>query len=353
MKLIDRYIISHILGMTAITALALLAIQTFIAYIAEIDEVGQGDFGYLALAQYILLQVPVGLHTLLPIIAMLGTMLGLGVLAGQGELTAMRASGVSLLRLGSATLGAGLLLATLSVALGDWLGPGGQQRAEAMKSELRYGVTPGVGGRTVWLREGQDYFRIQRLVDQHHVEEMTIYSMNEDLSLRQITAVARGHHEDGLWQFEDVQSTALNDTGATVGRQASMQWQGLSPEVLELFVLESRSLSALGLLQLIDYLEANDLDALNQRLSLWRKLVAPITVMVMMLLAVPFVLGPLRDSGAGQRLLVGIMIGLGFYLCNEVSASIGQLYQWPAPVSAAAPTLVVAVIAFWRLAQSR
>ena len=114
MKHLDRYVMSHVLGMTAVTALALLAIQTFIAYIAEIDEVGQGDFGYVALAQYIVLQMPLGLNTLLPIIAMLGTMLGLGILAGQGELTAMRAAGVSLLRLGTAILSAGLVLAALT-----------------------------------------------------------------------------------------------------------------------------------------------------------------------------------------------------------------------------------------------
>lgn len=353
MKHLDRYVMSHVLGMTAVTALALLAIQTFIAYIAEIDEVGQGDFGYLALAQYIVLQMPLGLNTLLPIIAMLGTMLGLGILAGQGELTAMRAAGVSLLRLGTATLSAGLVLAALTVALSDWIAPTGQQWAEALKSEKRYGVKPGIGGRTVWLREGSHFYRIQRLVDESQVEAMTIYELDADQALTSVMEVERGRHESGRWLLEQVQTTRFDADGASLDRHVEMAWEGLSPEVLRLFVLESQSLSVAGLMRLVAYMQSNGLDALDYQLAMWRKLVAPFTVMAMMLLAVPFVLGPLRDSGAGQRLLVGILMGLGFYLFNEVTVSIGQLYQWPALATAAGPTVTVTLLAIWRLSRAR
>src|SRR3546814_18329954 len=82
-------------------------------------------------------------------------------------------------------------------------------------------------------------------------------------------------------------------------------------------------------MRLIGYLERNGLDASSYRLSLWRKLIAPLTVVAMMLFAVPFVLGSQRGGGAGQRLLVGILVGLVFYVINEVPASMGQLYCWP------------------------
>src|SRR3546814_11041913 len=70
-------------------------------------------------------------------------------------------------------------------------------------------------------------------------------------------------------------------------------------------------------MRLIGYLERNGLDASSYRLSLWRKLIAPLTVVAMMLLAVPFVLGSQRGGGDGQRLLVGILVGLVFYVINE------------------------------------
>lgn len=353
MTRLNRYVMSHVLGMTIVTGLALIAIQTLIAYIAEIDEVGQGQFGYVALAQYILLQVPTGLNTLLPIIAMLGTMLGLGILASQGELVAMRASGLSILRLGSATLSAGLVLAVLSVLLGDWLAPAGQKQAEALKTEARSGVAPGIGGKPVWLREGAHIYRIDRLVGERQFTDATVYTLDEAGGLSRVITVGRARYDGRQWQFENLAVTEFDDRRTRAFRRPSMAWEGIEPGVLRLYVLEAYSLSTLGMYELIRYRESNGLDASAYRLSLWRKLVAPFTVMAMMLLAVPFVLGPLRDSGAGQRLLIGILIGLGFYVANEVSASLGELFGWHAALAASAPTVVVAVIAFWRLRQYR
>ena len=67
----------------------------------------------------------------------------------------------------------------------------------------------------------------------------------------------------------------------------------------------------------------------------------------------PFVLGPLRNTGAGQRLFVGVLVGLAFYVINEVSANSGHLYGWNPLVAAGAPTLALAVIGLWRLSRVR
>ena len=350
MNRLDRYIISHILGLTAIVALALLAIHTFITFVAELDEAGQGGFGYRQLLAYTLWLMPSGLYVLLPIVAMLGTLTGLGTLAAQSELTAMRAAGVSLLRIGTATLGAGLLLGVLCVVLGDWLAPKGQLTAEALKSEARSGVQAGLGGKTVWLREGDHVFQIHRLLAEDHFEAAEIYTLGPDLNLQAVTRVESGRYVDGIWKFRGVRRTEFGAQNARVVERAGMDWSGtLSPDVLRLFVLEAEALSTGGLLRLIRYLQQNDLDTSAYTLALARKVVAPLTVMAMMLFAIPFVLGPLRTSGAGQRLFVGVLIGLAFYVINEVTANTGQLYGWNPLVSAAAPTLAFALIALWRL----
>jgi lipopolysaccharide export system permease protein len=350
MMRLDRYIMSHILGLTGIVALALLAIHTFITFVAELDEAGQGAFGYAELVRYTLWLMPTGLYVMLPIVAMLGTLMGLGTLAAQSELTAMRAAGVSLVRIGGATLGAGLVLGLLCIGVGDWLAPQGQQRAEALKNEARSGVQSGLGGKPVWLREGDHVFKIHRLLGEDHIADAEIYTLGPDLNLQALTRVADGRYVAGTWKFRGIQRTEFGPQAARVVDRAEMDWQGsLSPEVLRLFVLEAEALSTPGLLRLIRYLDQNGLDSASHSLALARKLVAPLTVMAMMLFAIPFVLGPLRNSGAGQRLFVGVLIGLGFYVINEVTANTGQLYGWNPLASAGAPTLAFALIALWRL----
>lgn len=352
MNRLDRYIIAHILGLTAIVALALVAIFTFISFVGEVDDTGQGGFGMAQLMIYTALMMPTGLYTLMPIIALLGTLMGLGTLAAQGELTAMRAAGVTIARLGAATLMAGALLGVFSLVLGDWIVPTSQTAAESYRTQARSGVAAGIGGRAVWLRDGDHVFHIRRLLAEDHIAEVEIYTLTPELGLAAALRVDEGIYRDGRWQFSGVQRTQFEPARARADALDSLEWTAtLSPEVLRLFVLEARSLTVPGLLRLIRYLDDNGLDSGQYHLSLWRKLVAPLTVMAMMLFAVPFVLGPQRNTGTGQRLLIGVLAGIGFYVFNEVTASLGQLYTWPGLLAAGLPTLLFAGLGLLRLAR--
>lgn len=354
MTRLDRYIISHILGLTGVVALALLAIHSFVSFVSQIDEIGTGNFGYRELLFYTLWMAPSGLYVMLPIIAMLGTLMGLGTLASQSELTAMRAAGFSLLRLGASTLGGGLILGALCFVLGDYLAPRGQLAADALMSEAQSGVRAGIGGKPVWLRDGEHIFQIRNLVAEDHIQSVEIYTLGPDLNLKAAMLVEDGRYRDGAWHFRGVRRTEFGASNARVVEQAELDWPGtLSPEVLRLFVLEADALSSAGLVRLIGYLRDNNLDNSAYALALARKIVAPLTVMAMMLFAIPFVLGPLRNTGAGQRLFVGVLVGLVFYVINEVSANTGQLYGWDPLLSAGAPTLAFALIGLWRLNRVR
>lgn len=354
MNRITRYLVRTILGFTAITGLALVAIYTFISFVAEIDETGQGGFGMLQLLWYTLMMIPAGLYTLMPIIALLGTLMGLGALAAQNELNAMRASGVTLLHLGRATLVAGAILGALALILGDWLAPAGTLAARAYKTESRYAAAGGVTAKPVWLRDGPHIVHIRALQAEDAIANVDIYTLGTDLSVEQVMNVDSATYAQGRWMLHGVRLTRFGEERVDAQKLDELEWNGtLSPEVLRLFVLEANSLSTPGLVRLIGYMTDNGLDTRSFQLSLWRKLVAPLTVMAMMLFAVPFVLGSQRSGGAGQRLLIGILVGLVFYVVNEVTASLGQLYGWAPTLAAALPTLLMAMLAVARLRRVR
>lgn len=340
--------------MSAIVALVLVALYTFISVVAEIDEVGEGGFGVAQLLAYSVMTMPAGLYTLLPIIAMLGTLAGLGVLAGQGELTAIRAAGVSTLRIGGSALIAGAVLAVLCLVLGDWLAPLGQRQAETYRTMARQGSDAGVVLRPVWLRDGEHLLHIRRLLAEDHIADVEIYTLAAPGQLAALRHVGEARFDGRRWQMRQVRETRFEPERILQSEQAELEWPGqLSPEVLRLFVLQANSLSIRGLFELVRYMDRNGLDATEYRLSLWRKLVAPFTVMTMMLFAVPFVFGSLRSAGMGQRLLVGVMIGVAFYVVNEVCASLGQLYGWPAFLAAALPTVALGTVGTLRLRVAR
>ncbi|SHH33734.1 lipopolysaccharide export system permease protein [Hydrocarboniphaga daqingensis] len=349
MNRLDRYIIRNILALTGVVALALVAIYTFTSFVADLGGTGKGEYGVKELAVYTLLNMPAGLHILLPIIAMLGTLMGLGNMAGTGEITAIRAAGVSNLRIGRAALIAGALLGLLGWTIGEWIAPLGQQSAERYKTQARYGVE-GAQSRPVWLKNGNDIFNIRRLIAEDHIGDAVIYSIDDELRLRAVTTAQDGRYRDGRWDLSGVVRTEFAEDSARVEQLPHFELTGgLSPQVLRLFVLQAKSLSTNGLMQLIAYLDDNGLDSSEQRLTLWRKAVEPLTVMAMMMFAVPFVFGSLRNSGAGLRLMIGVLVGVGFYVVNEVTADFGQLFGWPPLLAASAPTAALGMIGWLRL----
>lgn len=350
MRRLDLYILGHVLALTALVALALVGIQSFLAFVAELDDVGQGQFGYLALFTYTALLIPRGFYLMLPVIGMLGTLLGLGVLASQSELTAMRASGISVLRIGGSTLMAGLVLAVLCLLLGDWLAPEGQLRAESLRTEARLGAASGAIDRPLWLREGNHIVHLRQLRSENHLGAAEIFTLDESHRLRAVTSIDEAEFSENRWRLKNARRTDFAGQSTQAQTLPEQDWEGeLAPDVLRLFVLETRALSMRGLWRLIGYMDDNRLDASAYRLAFWRKAVAPLTVIALMLFAVPFVFGPLRSAGAGQRLLLGILIGLSFYVINDIVANTGQLYGWQPWISAGAPTAALFATAFWRL----
>ncbi|ULQ45728.1 LPS export ABC transporter permease LptG [Flagellatimonas centrodinii] len=355
MKRYDRYISRHVLGMSAIVALVLIALFSFISFVSEVDDTGRGGFGLLQLGVYTVLMMPSALYTLFPVIALLGTLAGLGVLASQGELTALRAAGVSSVRLGGSALAAGLVMAVLTVGIGDWLAPWGQTEAERLRTTARSGVDAGQVLRPVWLRAGSDVLHIRRIADPGHLEHVDLFRLDGKGGLtrwaRVDEMVLAG---DDQWDLRGLSDSRFDDRAVTVRDDVEERWDGrLSPEVLRLLVLEAESASIAGLMRLVHYLEANALDAGEAERALWRKLMAPFTVLAMTFFAVPFVFGSLRDSGMGQRLFFGVLIGVGFFVINEVSGSLGQLYGWPPLLGAGAPSAVLVAVGFWRLRRAR
>lgn len=352
MRILDAHIRSALLGMCLIVALALTGITGFVTLVEELDDLGQGQYTLELVGLVAALKLPQLLYEMFPLVVLLGTILGLGGLAAAGELVVMQAAGVSVYRLAWSAGKAGLALGVLAVLLGEFVVPMSKQSADDISSQARFGQSRS-DGRAVWLRQGDQYIRIGELVGDARARDVQVMQVNlNDSRLVRNLAIEEVAYSDGVWQAFDQRSTEIDYGQVRVRQLPAGEWVvDLEPEVLKLFVLRADSLSLRGLLQYIQYLDKNSLDDTAPQYALWKKLAVPLTVMVMVFLAVPFVLGPLRDSGAGQRLFIGVMIGIGFYVLNEVASSLGQVYHWPAPVAALTPTVLLAFIAIWRLRQ--
>ncbi len=343
MKLIDIYISRAILSATGVVALVVGALVMLSRVIGELDNLGDGDYGPLDLLGYVLLHMPSDLLLVLPVIALLGSLLALGALAAGSELVVLRSASVSMARLAGSVSVAGVVLAILAIAVGEYLGPAGVRQADALQEAARHGPSAQSIGDGLWLRQGNNIVRIGGTLPGGRVTDVSIYRLDDDGRLGETIQAPRATLGEQQLTLEDPRFTRIRTDSSEAGAPEQLVVDiALGSDVLDLAVIEPSELSSPGLWRYIDYLQANNVNADDYQLVLWRNIVNPITIWVLTVFALPFAFGSLRSAGAGQRLFVGGLIGLVFYLVNEIVASSGPVYGLPPWLAASLPTVLLA-----------
>ncbi|MCU7906927.1 MAG: LPS export ABC transporter permease LptG [Candidatus Thiodiazotropha sp. (ex Epidulcina cf. delphinae)] len=353
MSVFDRYIGRAVLmGVLAVLALLLVLIG-FFEVIAELEDVERGYTTAMAYT-YVLLGLPRYSYELFPVAALLGSLIGLGVLAGNSELMAMRAAGVSIARIVWSVLKTGMLVLSVVVLVGEYLAPRAEQQAQRMKMEAlsdqvtlktRYGF---------WSRDGDTFINIRRILPNARLADISLYEYGKDSRLHRAIHAERALYQAGGWVLQEVQQSEFTTQRIKVSRIPSQPWQTrLEPSSLDVLTVKPHMLAAWDLWRYIDYLRKNGQASTDYEVAFWGKLTAPLVTLVMLFLSIPFVFGSLRSVGIGQRVFVGAMLGIVFYLLNRAFAYLAVVYSLNALFAACVPLLLFLTLAVWMLRRVR
>lgn len=318
---LERYIGLQVARATAMTLLVLLSLLVLLHFVDELDAVGEGSYRTLDAFLVALYSAPRLTFEAFPAAALLGSLLGLGGLAARGELIAMRAAGVSLLGLVWAVLKTGLLMMLLVFAVGELLAPLAEGEAVQRKAQKQHEHIVLKTQHGFWARDGENFVNIRRILPGAAVQDITLYRFNADGELTQATHAARGVYRDGSWRLLDVRESYLDQDRVVTRPEAERAWGAvLDPALLSLVVAKPAMLPLWDLARYIDFMEQNGQTATAYRVAFWNKLSTPLATLVMMVLAVPFVLGSLRGAGRGQQVFVGALLGTGYFLLSRALA---------------------------------
>ncbi len=355
MKQLDRYVFRQVMVTTLISLLVLLAVESFFAFMRELDRIGEGEYGVVQIAHYLIYTFPQRAVERMPMALLLGGLMGMGALAAGSELVAMRAGGWSKLRIVVATLVPGMVIVLLTALLAESVAPTMSKRAEEARAEARGRTLSIRGGRGFWVREAQLLVQVRDVEPSGELANLVLYELSEDgTSLRSVARARRAVYEGEGWRLLEVTETELGPLGTSRRTVAERAWSSLlSPRLLEVLVLDPHEMSAQDLYVYSDYLHRNGLDASPYRLALWGKLLSPLSNLVMLFVAMPFVFGPLRSSAAGQRLFAGVMVGLLYYLVTQTLASVGLVYDLSPFLATALPPTIFFLAALVALNRSR
>lgn len=355
---LDRYIGRTVLNAILVTLFLLVSLSGIIKFVDQLRAVGNGNYTTWMAGLYSLLGIPGDIEIFFPMAALLGVLIGLGTLATRSELVVMQASGFTKIQIAIAVMKTAIPLMLLTMAIGEWLAPKGEQKARSLKTEMIYGGTVLINKGQLWVKERNDFIHIQQIINENGDNELrgiNIYRFDPQRRLQSILYAANGHfdNEKKQWQLSQVEESVLGNTENITGTQRlTGTWQtSLTPDKLSVAVVKSEALSISDLYAYIQYLQTTGQETKGYLLNFWKKLFAPFSLMVMMLLALSFIFGPLRSVPTGVRMVTGITFGFVFFLLNEVFAKLSLVSGMPPLLSTLLPSLLFLVLSVYLLSK--
>lgn len=349
MTIINRYLAFQVLMGLGIATAVLLPLFSFLDLLDQLDDVGKGTYRIEDAFLHTVLLLPRRFVQLAPFIALLGNVIGLGRLAVNSELTALRVAGVSPIHISLPPLGVGLILLLFIAALEQFVAPQLQQkaissRAVALDKSVALGKDLGI-----WTRDERNILRIGEMLHTKKAADIEIMHFDDNgFMLTYTYAKYADIIADDLWKLSDVTLKTFTGNRIESASMESMDWKSfLNPDDISTLTKSPESLSPIELFLHVRFLRTTGQEADAYAMALWRKAGGALTTIAMLLLSIPFVFGSVR-SGLGNKLVLASMLGLSIYLFDQVIANAGLLLHLNPALTALSPGLLLIVLAnFW------
>ncbi len=377
MRLIGGYLIREIsLGILAVL-FGFLALFAFFDLINELDDIGRGGYQLQHAIFYVLLGLPSHVYELMPVAALIGCIYALAQFAQNSEFTAMRAAGMSRYMALRSIIGVGVVLAILTALAGEWVAPVAEQLAQKLRLNVLGASQGGTFRSGLWIKDsirdggGQPlrlrFVNIGLLTPDGKLEKIEIHEFDPGFRLSSVIRAQagtylpppKGDKGPSAWKLTGVEQTVFEVGSGANGiealrarliRQAELQWPSdLNPGILAVLTIAPDRMSAWSLWRYTTHLRDNGQNASRYELALWKKIVYPVAIIVMLMLALPFAYLQARAGGIGLKLFLGIMLGVGFYFLNGLFSNLGLLNTWPPWLAVSIPSLVAFALALTML----
>ncbi len=342
MKIIDRYLGRTIINTTLSVLGILLILFSLIKLISETRDIGTGHYTLANAFYYVLLTLPSQFYSFFPIAILLGSILGLSVLSKHSELMVLHSNGVSLYQMAWSLVKATLLMVFITVLVGEGLAPRAARLAEKYKSFLTTkGQTLMTQQGSVWIRDGHNFIYIQSILDPAHLTNVSRYQFDDNNNLLEASFAKQVNYKANSWHAYGIATSLISLKKVNATSTTHEIWPfSFSPKLLTISIIKPGEMSLRQLNDYIHYRKKNLLNTSQYSLAFWQRIVEPISLWIMLCLAIPFSFKHLRTLATSLRTIAGITIGFSFYLLNDFFGPFAIVYQWPPFLAALLPLFI-------------
>jgi len=350
MKIKDRYIANTLLTYSIVVLLVWLSIYSFFNFLAELNTVGTANYTILEAFKYIVLQLPEVAYDQVSPVILLGCVLGMGHLATTGQLIILRASGISILKITWLTLKNAIIFLIFLTLIGELVAPTLTTYAENERSNALGQNSLSNSQDGFWIRDGDNFINVENNVDGSLFNGITVIEVNKSNKIERVveskSAIFDGQNINmDSTNIFSINSTNLFDDIALKERNLYKKRVAFDQDLIDSLEKEPKDLTTLTIVKQIQFLTDNKLRAEVFEVELYKRLVKPITLVAMVLLAMLFIFGSTRDATLGRKIFFGVVIGLSFELISRIGGALALSLNFSPLLSTFVPAIAIMIIA--------
>lgn len=341
-SIIRRHIAREIYGATLFVSVAFLCLFAFFDLINEMGEVGRGQYRLQHAILFVLLSAPSHIYELAPIAVLIGTLYALSQLAANSEYAVMRGSGLSPLKAAVMLFRIGIVFVVITSLFGELIAPLAERAAREFKLSTTSSVVAQEFRSGLWVKDEMRFVNVREVRPDSGLSGIRIYEFDADHRLQTISFAESGRYTaEHLWLLTNVVQTRFSESETSIVRIQEFQWKSvLTPDILAVLFVVPERMSAWTLYQYTRHLADNQQKTERYKIALWKKIIYPFAVLVMMGLALPFAYIHTRAGGVGLKVFSGIMLGILFHMLNSLFSHLGLLQNWQPLLAALMPSAV-------------
>ncbi|WP_096087155.1 LPS export ABC transporter permease LptG [Agaribacterium haliotis] len=318
MKQLSRYVGRVVFAAIAVVLFVILSLDLISDLVDQLGNL-RGNYDLKEAIIYVLLYVPSSCYDFIPLSALVGCLIGLGTLASSSELTVMRAAGVSVRQIVWVVFKPVLLVIICGSLLGEFVAPYTDQYADSRRALAQGHQRALQSEKGLWSKEGDEYIHINAVLPNGKLYGITRFSFDDDGRLLSSSFADAAIYQGDHWFEQDAQLSRFEGNRIQTSRLDSRIWHSeLSPALLNVLVLKPDELPMKKLYDYSVYLEKQEVDASEYRLAFWQKALQPLATLSLVVIAISFILGPLRQVTMGFRVFVGVLVGLIFQTSQKL-----------------------------------
>lgn len=339
MRKITRYVFMSVFNAIALTLFVFLALFFIITLIDQLQSLRGNYTAYEALIN-VVLRMPEGLNTLIPFSCLIGCLAGLGTLATSSELVVIRAAGVSTKRIVWMSLRPALVFMLLQLLVSEYVVPYSEQMAVNRKAiATQSGVKK--SQQKLWNHETNEFMYFDAVLPNGIIYGLSRYQLNDEHQLVAASFTKQAIYQGDHWQEEGVAITHIEKDSTRVENIPSRRWElRLTPDLLNVRVLDPDSLSLRNLFYYNHYLSEQKIENNDYSLAFWKKALDPLATASLVLIAISFVFGPLRSVTMGQRVFTGVMVGVAFLIAQKLFGPASLVFGFSPLLAVLFPILI-------------